>query len=44
LNERAAWWRFAGGGIEFCGTPVELYAGWVVLWGWYPNSCSGGWG
>jgi protein-S-isoprenylcysteine O-methyltransferase Ste14 len=31
VNERAGWWSFGPGGM-----PLELYLGWVVLWGILP--------
>jgi protein-S-isoprenylcysteine O-methyltransferase Ste14 len=37
LNEMAEWWRFADGGAVFGGMPLELYVGWVVLWGVVPQ-------
>lgn len=27
------WWRFDARGAVFLGTPVDLYLGWVLLWG-----------
>src|SRR5947209_19558947 len=37
LNQRAGWWSFAAGDIEFCGMPLEFYLGWAVLWGRAPQ-------
>jgi protein-S-isoprenylcysteine O-methyltransferase Ste14 len=37
LNIRAGWWTFSGDGAMFCGMPVELYLGWIVLWGILPQ-------
>jgi protein-S-isoprenylcysteine O-methyltransferase Ste14 len=37
LNARAGWWSFATDGIRFHGMPLELYLGWVVLWGFLPQ-------
>lgn len=37
LNGWAGWWRFSGDGASFCGMPLELYAGWVLLWGVFPQ-------
>jgi protein-S-isoprenylcysteine O-methyltransferase Ste14 len=37
LNERAGWWSFSGGDVLFCGMPLELYAGWSLLWGTVPQ-------
>ena len=35
-NECAAWWTFAGRGPALLGMPLELYFGWVLLWGALP--------
>lgn len=37
LNEWAGWWTYSSGGVMFCGMAVELYLGWVVLWGVVPQ-------
>ncbi len=37
LNEWAGWWSYSSGGAMFCGMAVELYLGWVVLWGVVPQ-------
>jgi protein-S-isoprenylcysteine O-methyltransferase Ste14 len=39
LNEWAGWWSFPSGGgmILLCGMPLELYIGWVLLWGVLPQ-------
>ena len=37
LNDRAGWWSYAGGDVWLCGTPLELYLGWAVLWGLVPQ-------
>jgi protein-S-isoprenylcysteine O-methyltransferase Ste14 len=37
LNQSMGWWSFEGGGAKFCGMPLELYFGWVVLWGVVPQ-------
>jgi protein-S-isoprenylcysteine O-methyltransferase Ste14 len=37
LNEWAGWWSYRSAGPELCGMPVELYLGWVVLWGIVPQ-------
>jgi protein-S-isoprenylcysteine O-methyltransferase Ste14 len=37
LNQWAGWWSFSGEGAMFCGMPLELYLGWVVLWGLVPQ-------
>jgi protein-S-isoprenylcysteine O-methyltransferase Ste14 len=36
-NESAAWWQFSSDGVMFAGMPLELYLGWVVLWGFLPQ-------
>src|ERR1700694_4903309 len=37
FNLRAGWWRFASGGVMFRAMPLELYIGWIVLWGVLPQ-------
>jgi protein-S-isoprenylcysteine O-methyltransferase Ste14 len=37
VNQWAGWWSFDVGGVEFCGMPLELYVGWVLLWGVVPQ-------
>jgi protein-S-isoprenylcysteine O-methyltransferase Ste14 len=37
LNARAIWWTFAGDGPTFREMPLELYLGWVILWGILPQ-------
>ena len=37
MNEAAGWWIFTPGGFAFRGMPLELYFGWVVLWGLLPE-------
>jgi protein-S-isoprenylcysteine O-methyltransferase Ste14 len=37
LNAVAGWWTYAPGGITFCGMPLEIYTGWVILWGVVPQ-------
>jgi protein-S-isoprenylcysteine O-methyltransferase Ste14 len=37
LNAVAGWWAYAPGGATFCGMPLELYTGWVILWGVVPQ-------
>jgi protein-S-isoprenylcysteine O-methyltransferase Ste14 len=37
LNQRAGWWSFDVGRAVFCGMPLELYVGWVLLWGAVPQ-------
>ena len=37
LNVLAGWWSYSTAGPSFCGMPVELYLGWVVLWGVLPQ-------
>jgi protein-S-isoprenylcysteine O-methyltransferase Ste14 len=37
-NEHAAWWSFGpGSAAELRGMPLELFFGWVVLWGLVPH-------
>jgi protein-S-isoprenylcysteine O-methyltransferase Ste14 len=44
VNEWAGWWSFASGGVLFCGMPLELYLGWVLLWGVLPQMAFPRWG
>lgn len=37
LNLMAGWWHFSGDGIAIRGMPLELYLGWIVLWGIIPQ-------
>jgi len=37
LNLLAGWWHFSGGSISIRGMPLELYLGWIVLWGIIPQ-------
>ena len=37
LNQLAGWWSYSTDGPAFCGLPLELYLGWVVLWGVLPQ-------
>ena len=38
LNGYAGWWSFAAGSeAEFRGMPVELFFGWIILWGIVPQ-------
>jgi protein-S-isoprenylcysteine O-methyltransferase Ste14 len=37
LNQWAGWWSFRVDGTVFCGMPLELYVGWVLLWGAVPQ-------
>ncbi|HEY1993443.1 MAG TPA: isoprenylcysteine carboxylmethyltransferase family protein [Edaphobacter sp.] len=37
LNRWAGWWTFEADGVVFCGMPLELYVGWVLLWGAVPE-------
>jgi protein-S-isoprenylcysteine O-methyltransferase Ste14 len=38
LNQREHWWSFApGSAAEFRGMPLELFLGWMVLWGVLPQ-------
>jgi protein-S-isoprenylcysteine O-methyltransferase Ste14 len=37
LNQWAGWWSFDVDGALFCGMPLELYVGWVLLWGAVPQ-------
>ena len=36
LAIRLGWWRFEAQGGLFVGIPVDLYIGWVILWGALP--------
>jgi protein-S-isoprenylcysteine O-methyltransferase Ste14 len=37
LNVRWAWWTYSGSEVALRGMPLELYAGWIVLWGIFPQ-------
>ena len=37
LNLLAGWWHFSGDSIAIRGMPLELYLGWIVLWGIIPQ-------
>jgi protein-S-isoprenylcysteine O-methyltransferase Ste14 len=38
LNEYAGWWSFATGSeVAFRGMPLELFLGWMILWGVVPQ-------
>ena len=37
LNAAAGWWSFADGSAWFSGMPLELYIGWGILWGIFPQ-------
>jgi protein-S-isoprenylcysteine O-methyltransferase Ste14 len=38
LNEYAGWWSFAAGSeVQFRGMPLELFLGWILLWGLVPQ-------
>lgn len=37
LNLWAGWWTFSSDGLIFLGMPLELYFGWIVLWGILPQ-------
>jgi len=37
VNVQMDWWSFPGAGIGLRGMPLELYAGWVILWGILPT-------
>ncbi|HTD95871.1 MAG TPA: methyltransferase [Edaphobacter sp.] len=37
INQLAGWWTFSADGALFCGMPLELYLGWVLLWGIVPQ-------
>lgn len=36
-NLRSGWWSFPSVGIGLRGMPLELYAGWIILWGILPT-------
>lgn len=37
FNLRAGWWTYPDPGVAICGMPLELYIGWVILWGLFPQ-------
>jgi protein-S-isoprenylcysteine O-methyltransferase Ste14 len=37
LNQLEGWWTFPDAGVSLCGMPLELYLGWIVLWGLVPQ-------
>jgi protein-S-isoprenylcysteine O-methyltransferase Ste14 len=37
LNQAAGWWAFSSAGESFRAMPLELYLGWIVLWGLLPQ-------
>jgi len=37
VNQVFGWWSFANSDKLFCGIPLELYAGWTLLWGILPQ-------
>lgn len=37
FNLHAGWWSFASDGPALRGMPLELYLGWIVLWGALPQ-------
>ena len=37
LNQLAHWWSFSSDGPQFREMPLELYLGWVALWGALPQ-------
>ena len=37
LNQQFLWWRFHAVGGLLRGMPIDLYLGWVLLWGVLPN-------
>ncbi len=37
LNLWIGWWSFSASDAMFCGMPLELYLGWIVLWGVAPQ-------
>jgi protein-S-isoprenylcysteine O-methyltransferase Ste14 len=37
LNQWAGWWSFSVSAAVFRGMPLELYVGWVLLWGAVPQ-------
>jgi len=36
-NVLAGWWRYADSDVMFLGMPLELYLGWMILWGLLPQ-------
>ncbi len=36
FNLWVQWWRFTDGGMRIDGLPLDLYAGWLILWGLFP--------
>ena len=36
LANQAGWWQFAPGGGALLGLPVDVYLGWLILWGALP--------
>jgi len=36
LNQWAGWWSYEAGGVAVRGMPLEMYVGWVLLWGAVP--------
>jgi protein-S-isoprenylcysteine O-methyltransferase Ste14 len=37
MNHVAGWWTYSDSIATFCGMPLELYLGWIVLWGVLPQ-------
>ena len=37
FNEWAGWWSYPSAGPTLCGMPLEMYLGWVALWGLAPQ-------
>ena len=37
FNLMEGWWTFPSAGASLCGMPLELYLGWVILWGLVPQ-------
>jgi protein-S-isoprenylcysteine O-methyltransferase Ste14 len=37
LNQCFAWWTFPPSSTQFHGIPIELYLGWILLWGILPQ-------
>jgi protein-S-isoprenylcysteine O-methyltransferase Ste14 len=37
LNQLAQWWSFAATSPQLAGMPLELYLGWIILWGALPQ-------
>jgi protein-S-isoprenylcysteine O-methyltransferase Ste14 len=37
INQWAGWWSYSTDGPALCGMPLELYLGWVALWGLVPQ-------